>query len=92
MSEPIILYETQSKRLPHVKALSTEPNRYQAMIFTDPVHYRAADGQYREIDNRLEKGGPDGDCVLSNRKDNHLWLRLYRADEKKRPAAVGEHV
>jgi len=82
MDNTVTLYETPSLRRPHMKVLSTEPNRYQAMIFTDPVHYKAADGQYREINNRLEKGGPDSDCVLGSRKDNPLRLRLYRSDEK----------
>ena len=38
MDNTVTLYETPSLRRPHVKVLSTEPNRYQAMIFTDPVH------------------------------------------------------
>lgn len=58
--------EIVSQRDRHTKVFDLGCGRRQAVIFTEPVHFRSADGAWREIDNTLEETTVNGASVFRN--------------------------
>ena len=61
--------EDVSKREENVKHFDLGANRYQAVVYSEPVHFRESeDGDWQEIDNTLEEAvNAQGRAVLRNR-------------------------
>lgn len=62
--------EILSERDQHTKVYDLGCNRRQAVIFTDPIHYKDAKGAWQEIDNALESVTINGREVLRNRAND----------------------
>lgn len=61
--------EDVSRREANIKHFDLGANRYQAVVYSEPVHFRESeDGDWQEIDNTLEETvNAQGRPVLKNR-------------------------
>ena len=75
--------EVLEKRTDISKVFSLGENRFQAVLFSEPVHYLDPDtGRYEAIDNRLDDISDEkGSHVLRNRKNPHLKVSMAAADQ-----------
>jgi hypothetical protein len=75
--------EDMDKRTETSKVFSLGENRFQAVLFAEPVHYLDPDtGRYEAIDNRLDDISDEkGRHVLRNRKNPHLKVSMAAADQ-----------
>ena len=75
--------EDMDKRTETSKVFSLGENRFQAVLFAEPVHYLDPDtGRYEAIDNRLDDISQEkGERVLRNRKNPHLKVSMAAADQ-----------
>ena len=63
--------EREALREEYAKHFDLGAGRFQAVEFAEPVHYRDAQGKYREIDNTLVPQTVDG-CLVYRTADNPL--------------------
>ena len=77
--------EDLDKRTETSKVFSLGENRFQAVLFAEPVHYLDPDtGKYEPIDNRLDDISQEkGKRVLRNRKNPHLRISMAAADQNE---------
>jgi len=74
--------EMKEKRSRGRKIFDFGNGRYQAVLFPEEVHFADANGEWHEIDNRLEKKEQNGVRFYENR-ENRMKVRLAaQADEK----------
>ena len=80
--------EVVSLRGENSKQFDLGENRYQAVVYPEPVHYRKA-GKWEEIDNNLVEDETDGRRVLRNKANSMLCELAVETDNG--PLVVLKH-
>ena len=80
--------EVVSMRGENTKQFDLGENRYQAVMYPEPVHYRKA-GRWEEIDNNLVEDDADGRRVLRNKANAMICELASEADNG--PLVVLKH-
>ena len=88
-----VLYELSKKREQCVKHFQMEDGSRAAVLYSSPVHYQE-EGEWKEIDNRLEAAEQDGKEVYRNRASRvHVsFARTAGSDDLVRVEKDGSQV
>ena len=75
-SVPVVVGEDISKREENVKHFRLSDGSFEAVVFSDAVHYKDENGQFQDIDNTLERHTrSNGEAYYTN-KDNPMQVSL----------------